>query len=151
MIRGPSGRPRDNRPMSIRDERGIIGDWLVKLAVGMAVFGVIAYDAGSIVVNHFTLDSGANEVARDVSTAVEASSRAGNYADSEIFELAKAEVNAEEGGVEGARVVRAGTHIDEAGIVHIRLRRVADTLIVKRIGAIESWARATADGQAGTG
>lgn len=136
--------------MSIRDERGIIADWLVKVVVGIAVFGVIAYDAGSILVNHFNLDSGANDVAIAVSTTVGTSSSARNYTDSEIFELAKAEVEAEDGGVEGARVLRVGTRIDETGVVHIRLRRLADTLIVKRIGAMESWARATADGQAGT-
>lgn len=135
--------------MSIRDERGIIADWLVKVVVGIALFGVIAYDAGSILVNHFNLDSGANDVAIAVSTTVGTGS-ATNYTDSEIFELAKAEVEAEDGGVEGARVIRVGTRIDETGVVHIRLRRLADTLIVKRIGAMESWARATADGQAGT-
>ena len=150
MIRRERGPSRDNRRMSIRDERGIIADWLVKVVVGIAVFGVIAFDAGSILVNYFNLDSGANDVAVAVSTTVGSSSAARNFTDSEIYELAKAEVEAEDGGVEGARVLREGTRIDETGIVHVRLRRVADTLIVERIGAIKKWARATADGQAGT-
>ena len=136
--------------MSIRDERGIVADWLVKLVIGFAIFGVIAFDAGSILVNYFTLDSGADDVAIGVSTTVGTSSAASNYTPDEIRELALAEVNAEDGGVDGARVLKEGTDIDEAGVVHIRLRRVADTLIVKRIGAIAKWARATADGQAGT-
>lgn len=141
---------RDNHPMSITDERGIVGDWFVKLLIGFAIFGVIAFDAGSILVNYFTLDSGADDVAVAVSTSVGASSRASNYTDEEIRQLALAQVNSEDGGVKGARVLRQGTYIDEAGIVHIRLRRVADTLVVKRIGPISKWARATADGQAGT-
>ena len=136
--------------MSIRDERGIVADWLVKLVIGFAIFGVIAFDAGSILVNYFTLDSGANDVAIAVSTTVGSSSAASNYTPAEIRDLALAEVNSEDGGVEGAKVLKEGTDIDEAGVVRIRLRRVADTLIVKRISAIAKWARATADGQAGT-
>ncbi len=134
----------------LRDERGIIGDWIVKVVLGMAIFAVIAYDAGSILVNYFTLDSGADDVAVAVSTTVVTSSNAAQYTDEEIFQLAKAQVNSEDGGVEGARVLREGTNIDDAGVVHIRLRRTADSLIVSRIGAIAKWARATSDGQAGT-
>ena len=150
MIRGGIHITRDNPRMLIRDERGIIADWFVKVIVGIAVFGVIAFDAGSILVNYFTLDSASDDIAIAVSTTVGSASAARNFTDAEIHELAKAEVEAEVGGIEGARVLRQGTRIDETGIVHIRLRRTADTLIVERIGAIENWARATADGQAGT-
>ena len=136
--------------MSIRSERGIVADWLVKLVIGFAIFGVIAFDAGSILVNYFTLDSGADDVAIAVSTTVGTASKAVNYTPEEIRRLAIAEVDDESGGVDGARVMKEGTDIDDGGVVHIRLRRVADTLIVKRIGAIAKWARATADGQAGT-
>lgn len=136
--------------MFIRDERGIVADWLVKIVIGLAVFGVIAYDAGSILVNHFTLDSSSNDIAVGVSTDIGAASRANQYTPDEVWRLAKARVEHEEEGVEGARVAKEGTFIDETGVVHIRLRRTADTLIVRRIGAIEDWARATADGQAGT-
>lgn len=136
--------------MLISDQRGIVADWLVKLVIGFAIFGVIAYDAGSILVNYFTLDSGADDMAIAVSTTVGAASTASQYTDDEIWRLAKTEVESEDVGVAGARVVRVGTAIDDTGVVTIRLRRVADTLIVRRIGAIEKWARATADGQAGT-
>lgn len=136
--------------MFIRDERGIVADWLVKIVIGLAVFGVIAYDAGSILVNHFTLDSSSDDIAVGVSTDIGAASRANQYTPDEVWRLAKARVEHEEEGVEGARVAKEGTFIDETGVVHIRLRRTADTLIVRRIGAIEDWARATADGQAGT-
>lgn len=135
--------------MSIRDQRGIVADWLVKLAIGFAIVGVVGFDAGSILVNYFTLDSGADDVAIAVSLTV-GSSGARNYTSDEIHRLALAQVNSEDGGVEGARVLRQGTGIDPSGVVHIRLRRVAETVIVKRIGAISEWARATSDGQAGT-
>lgn len=136
--------------MFIRDERGIVADWLIKIVIGLAVFGVIAYDAGSILVNHFTLDSSADDIAVGVSTDIGAASRANQYTPDEVWRLAKARVEDEEEGVKGARVAKEGTFIDETGVVHIRLRRTADTLIVRRIGAIEDWARATTDGQAGT-
>ncbi len=136
--------------MLIRDERGIIGDFFLKVILGLGIFAVVAYDAGSILVNYFTLDSGADDVAVVVSTSVGTSGNAAQYTDEEILQLAKAQVNSEDGGVKDARVLREGTMIDDAGIVHIRLRRVADTLIVSRIGPIARWARATADGQAGT-
>jgi hypothetical protein len=47
-------------------------------------------------------------------------------------------------------VLRRGTGIDDEGTITIRLRRVADTLVVGRIGAIEDWAKATTNGRAGT-
>lgn len=136
--------------MPITDQRGIVADWLVKLALGFAIVGVVGFDAGSILVNYFTLDSGADNVAIAVSLTVDQSGGPANYTSDEIRELAKAEVVSEDGGVEGARVLRRGTDVDGEGVVHIRLRRVADTLIVKRIGAISKWAQAIADGQAGT-
>lgn len=135
--------------MMMRDERGIVADWLVKILLGMAIFGVIAYDAGSIAVNYFTLDSSADDVAIAVSLSV-GSGAARNYTPDEIYRLAQAEVEAEDGGVADARVLREGTGISPDGIVHVRLTRVADTLIVKRIGPIKKRARATVDGQAGT-
>ena len=136
--------------MFIRDERGIVADWLIKIVIGVAVFGVIAYDAGSILVNHFTLDSSSDDIAIAVSVDVGEASGASQFTPDEVWRLATAYVEAEESGVIGARVSKVGTFVDDSGVVHVRLRRTADTLIVKRIGAIEDWARATANGQAGT-
>ncbi|HJR45220.1 MAG TPA: hypothetical protein VJ927_06400 [Actinomycetota bacterium] len=136
--------------MFTRDERGIVADWLVKIVIGLAIFGVIGYDVGSILVNTFTLDSAADDIAVGVSLDIGAASRASQYTPDEVWRLAKARVEDEDEGVEGARVAKEGTFIDPTGVVHIKLRRAASTLIVERIGAIEDWARATADGQAGT-
>lgn len=137
--------------MSIRSERGIVADWLVKLVIGFAIFGVIAFDAGSILVNYFTLDSGADDIAKSLSVTVAGTAgQTISVNDQEVFLMATEAANAEDGGVEGAKVLRKGTNIDDAGVIHVRLRRTATTLIVKRIGAISKWARATADGQAGT-
>lgn len=138
--------------MSMTDQRGIVADWLVKLVIGFAIFGVIAFDAGSILVNYFTLDSGADDVAKSISVTVAGTAgQSISVTDQEVVAMATEEVGAEEGGVDGARVLKKGTHIDEEGVIHVQLRRTASTLLVKRIAAIAKWARATAEGQAGTG
>jgi hypothetical protein len=133
----------------IRSERGIITDWLVKLAIGLAVVGVIGYDAGSILVNSFTLDTGATDLAVAVSTEITQGARR-NYRPEEIYALATEVLESGDTGVEGAKIVKDGTTMEADGTVVITLRRTADTLIVKRIGAIKDWARATASGQSGT-
>ena len=135
---------------SLRTERGIVASWLAKIVIGMAIFGVIAYDAGSIMVNFFTLDSAADDLAIAVSLEVGNRGNATNFTDPEIYDLAQDLVASPENGVEGAKVLRNGTSIDEEGVVHIKLRREADSLVVKRIGAIEDWAKATAEGSSGT-
>ena len=134
---------------SLRTERGIIASWLVKIVIGLAIFAFIAYDAGSILVNVFTLDSAAEDVAIAVSLEVTENLNT-HWSDEEIYELAQDIVADPDEGVENARVIENGTNIDDDGVIHVKLRRTADSLIVKRIGAIEDWARATGDGTSGT-
>ena len=132
-----------------RNEHGIIADWLAKFVIGLVVFGVILFDVGAILVNFFTLDSAADDVAVAVSTDVGAG-EINQFTDQEIFKMVKEVVASPDNGVQNARVMRRGTGIDEEGVITIRLRRVADTLVVSRIGAIEDWAQATTNGRAGT-
>jgi hypothetical protein len=132
-----------------QNEQGIIADWLVKLVIGFVVFGVILFDVGAILVNFFTLDSAADDVAVAVSTDVGAGED-NQFTDQEIFKMVKEVVDSPDNGVQDARVLRRGTGIDDEGTITIRLRRVANTLVVGRIGAIEDWARATTNGRAGT-
>jgi len=140
----------DNRlVIALRNERGIVASWLAKIVIGFVIFGVIAYDAGSIMVNFFTLDSGAEDLAIAMSLDI-TRANANQFTDEEVFDLATELVESPDNGVDGAKVLRKGTSIDDEGVVHVRLRRSADTLIVKRIGAIEDWAEATSDGSSST-
>lgn len=126
----------------MRNERGIIADWLIKLVVGFVVVGVILFDGGSILVNFFTLDNSADSIAVSVSTSI----AGGRDVPATVHEEEARELAQEE----GARLV--GFEIDrENRVVRVTLRRRADTLVVGRIGWISDWARATAEGQAGTG
>ena len=134
----------------LRSERGVVFDWLLKLLIGLAIFGVVGYDAGSILVNTFTLDSGADDIAIAVSTGITAGNK-GQFTDEQIYDLAVAAVDDPDIGVKDAKVLREGTGIDpQSGTVSIKLRRVANTLIVGRIGAIKHWATATAESSSTT-
>ncbi len=131
------------------DESGIIISWLVRVVLFLAVIGVVGFDLGSIVVNNVTLSSSAEEVAIEVSLSV-TEGRGGFFPDTRIYEMAVVVVEDESEGVEGARVVRKGTTLDEDGNVHIRLKRPAETLVMDLIGPLEKYTVATGNGQAGT-
>ena len=127
----------DNRNF-VRDERGVITGWFVKLLIGFAVLGVVIYDGGSIMVNLFTLDSRADEIAIELTTGVSPGS----------LTLAALEPRAREAAKEsGARL--SSIRIED-NIVYVELKRKASTLVVGRISFLEDWTRSTAQGQAGT-
>ncbi len=131
--------------MNIRDERGIIVNWLVKLLIALAVVGVMLFDAGSIAANFFGLDSTANDVAIQLSEEVSRSAGGGCFKTPALDASAKALAKEHE-----ARPVEVTVEQEPACIVRVTLRRRADTLIVGRIGPIKDWAVATADGQSGS-
>lgn len=126
--------------MDIRDERGVIVSWLVKLLAGFAVVSVVLFDAGSIAVNFFGLDSTADEIAVAVSLGI----RSGQPVDQRALD-AEAIALAEEA---DAKLVKV--EVDTEGRVHVHLKRVAKTLVIRLIGPVKHWARATAEGIAGS-
>ena len=130
--------PTSIGPKLLRDERGVIVGWFGKMLVGFIVVGIAIFDGGSILVNFFTLDSRADEIAVELTTGVSPGS----------LSLTSIEPQAREAAREsGARLISVTI---EGNIVHVTLRRRASTLIIGRIGPLENWTRATADGQAGT-
>ena len=131
-------RPTSIGPKLVRDERGMIVGWFGKVMVAFIIVGVVIYDGGSILVNFFTLDSRADEIAVELTTGVTPGSLNLTSIEPQAREAARAS---------GARLISVTI---EGNIVHITLRRRASTLIVGRIGLLEDWTRATADGQAGT-
>ena len=127
--------------MRIADERGVILNWIVRLILLLAIGGVILFDVGSIVVNFFTLDSTAQEVATQLSTDV--SSGELNSFNSRQLELAARATD-----LRGAKLVKIS--VNQESILELTIRRKATTLVVSRIGFIEDWAKATADARADT-
>jgi hypothetical protein len=126
--------------MNLSDERGILVSWLVKLLLGLAIAGVILFEAGAIAVNTFTLSSTANDIAIALSTSVQQS---GNP------NLGQIQTQAKELAKEAdAKLVDVELDTTER-IVRVTLRRRADTLIVQHFAAIAGWGKATAEGQSG--
>jgi hypothetical protein len=133
----------------LRDERGVILSWLLKILILVAVLAVVLFDFGSIGVNYVSLDSKADEVAIAVSITI-GSDPPEQFTDNEIFLLARDVVRDPAIGVAGAHVARTGTEIDEEGVVHIRLKRKARTLVAHYVSPFRDWINAWGDGQAGT-
>ncbi|HEX2057369.1 MAG TPA: hypothetical protein VHI71_03285 [Actinomycetota bacterium] len=139
--------------MSIRafaaDERGIVVSWLVRVVLGLAILGVVLFDAGSIVVNFFSLDGTADEVAvavaADLASGVDPVVNLRCNRRSRDVLCRKAYETAREKGVK-----IKSAYFDQQGVFHVELKRTADTLIVGRIGPIEDWATATASAQTDT-
>jgi hypothetical protein len=129
----------DSRSSPYDNEHGFIVDWLVRLAIWFVIVAVVLFDGGSILINFFTLDSTADEIAVQVTTDAMSGSLRVDTVQPQAADLAAAA---------GAELV--GVRV-EGNIAYITLRREADTLVVGRIGWIEDWARATAEGQAGIG
>lgn len=119
---------------AIRNERGVIGDWIIKVALVLAAVGVIVFDIGAIAVNAFGLNSTATDIANEIAPAP------GEVLTQQSVEREAAELAANA----GARVVKV-TFDRPNNRVSIRIRRQADTLVVGRIGPLEDWTRATAE------
>ena len=130
-----------------RDETGIVFAWLARVVVGLALAGVVLFDAGSIVVNFFSLDGATDEVALEVVTQVgsgaevvpnlDCTRRAVDPTCKAVYEVARAS---------DVRIVSA--RFDQEGVFHVETKRTAKTLLVGRIDAIEDWATATASAKA---
>jgi hypothetical protein len=120
----------------------VIGGWLVRVVVAFAVAAAVLYDAGSIAVNFFTLDSKADEIALSIATAV-TNDELPDTNPRAVTDQARMQARDA-----GAKLMRA--KIDSEGVLSIRLRRVATTLVVGRIGLLEDWTESTADARAGT-
>lgn len=128
--------------MDLRDERGVLLRWIVKLLLGLAIAAIVLFDVGAIAVNDFTLSSSATDIANALATSAQQSGSATpnqTQLETEGQELAKEA---------GAKLVSV-TVDTSARVVKVRLRRRAHTLIVNHIGPIKKWGRATADAQSG--
>ena len=127
---------------------------MVKVLIGLAIGGVIIYDAGSIAVNFFGLDSKADEIANEVATEIATGST--SQADLNALKTCSRRPTSHElcqllqkkAKEADAKLIKVT--VDLKNNLKVRLRKTADTLIVSRIGFIEDWGTATAEGRAST-
>ena len=134
----PAVRP-DNQDMHLaRDESGVVLSWLVKVLAIVALLGVVIFDAGSLAVNYFGLDSRADEIAFEAALLFDGPGAPSQRdLEDEVRKLARGS---------GARTLEVTT---TEGKLRIRIRRRARTLIVSRIDFIKKWGIATVEGSAG--
>jgi hypothetical protein len=121
----------------------VIG-WLARLLVGLAVSALILYEFGAIAFNHVTLDGTANDIAREVASSLPQHNATAPASLTRVA-LPLAATPAREA---RARVVAIS--LDDRGVLHVRLRRPARTLLVRRIDALRKYGRADVTGTATT-
>lgn len=124
----------------MRDERGLIASWLGRVVVGLALFGVALFDSGAIAWNYFALDSAADDIAAALSTEITDRSLKGPAAIEAEARALAADA--------GAKLVEA--RLEPAGVLYVRLKREAKTIVVSRVEPARRWGVARAEGRAGT-
>lgn len=134
----PNGGPAD--PSGVRHARGDRGDivlgWLTKLVVVLGVLGLVAFDAIAVAQGRF-------QAADRAATA--ASAAADEYKASRDVQRA---YNAASATVTGDDTIEGSTfQVAQDGTVTLRLRHVATTLILSRIGPLKNWAVAVETGR----
>jgi 3-dehydroquinate dehydratase len=105
----------------LRDERGIVVNWMAKLVIFLALVGVAIYDVSALAVNAFQLDSLVDEIAVTVSTS------AGDGRS--LFELEKEAKKIARR--QDAKLVDLEVD-DEEEVVRVTVRREAKTMVVSR-------------------
>lgn len=114
----------------IRDERGQVGSWLIKLLVVLAIVGFILVEFGAVVINRLQAGDIAGQAASEAGLVY---SNTGNIQAA----AERAEEFVEEN---GAELVDAEV-MDQRMVV--TLRKEAATRVIDRIGALEGLTEVT--------
>lgn len=126
----------------MRNQDGVVLDWLLRIVVVGGVMTVLLFDAGAILVNNVQLQATADEVASEVSTSM----MEGAIPPADKLALRNA---ARALALPlGAKVARAT--VDPEGVFHLRLKRDANSIVAGRIGALQGLTEGTASGEAPT-
>ena len=111
---------------------GIITGWLLKLVISLAIFGVVAFEAGAIVVAKVTIE----DIAGDAVAAAAQEYRTTHNAD-------EAEQAAREVAQAKGAVLQAFSVVENGNAVVVTVSKPAKTLFIHRIGVTKSWAVAS--------
>lgn len=106
---------------------GIVTGWLLKLVLSLAIFGLVAFEAGAIVVAKVTIES----VAGDVLTEAKGAYGSNDAEQAEATARAVAERN--DATLESFEVVEDGNAIV------VTVSKKAKTLWLHRVGFAEDW------------
>jgi hypothetical protein len=124
-----------------QDERGVIVTWMARIVVWFAIVGVLLFDVSAIMVNYVGLESSTRDVANSLAREIAQERSPSNQ--TQLVASARSLTRAA-----GARLMNV--RIDPEGVLHVRTKRSANTLIVSRVEALREWGRATATARAAT-
>jgi hypothetical protein len=120
------------RRVRTEDRGDIIGSWLVRVTLGLAVAGVVLFDAISIGSAKISLQDTAQGAAREAVDATEAGADpAAAYAAAQTYATEQNALN---------HVDPADLVVGEDGSVTLEVGRTAPTLVVERVRWIADWA-----------
>jgi hypothetical protein len=121
------------------DERGFVAGWAVKLALFLALLGIVIYDGAAVAVNMFQLDGISHDVAVEVTEA------AGDHISPLLLERSAKKIAKEH----GASLVGVELSQDKE-ILRVTIRRDADTVVINRVDQISHWGQTSATGKSFT-
>ena len=107
---------------------GIVTGWLLKLIVSIAIVGVVAFEAGAVVVAHVTAESAANDIATEAGFVVGRGGRADDAKDAARAEAAK----------HGVTLTGFSVTADRE-FVSVQIEKKAKTLVLHRLSWTKSW------------
>ncbi len=136
MVR--SGPAVPGLPRRARDRGDIVVGWLVRVVVGVAVVGVILFDAISVGAAKMSVTDQAVEAARA------ASDNWLNHHDQQAaFDAAWRAATAANA---ANRVDTTTFRVEPNGTVHLTLERTAPTLVLHLVGPLDYWADVSSEG-----
>ncbi len=109
------------------DRGDIVLGWLLKLLVSLAIVGVVAFEAGAVLVARVNADTAANEVANEAAFA----GRSGD--EQAVHDAASAEAAKQK-----VKLIEA-TLSDDGKAVTVTVEKRAKTLFLDRISPTRSW------------
>lgn len=107
---------------------GIVTGWLLKLVLSLAIVGVVAFEAGAVVVARVGIEDIAGQA---VAAAADEYRRSGNRGDAELAARGEAETR-------GA-VLESFSVVEGGKAVVVTVSKPAKTLFLHRIGPTEDW------------
>lgn len=122
----------------MNERGGIITGFFLKLVVGLALLGIVLFEAGAVIAAKVQVDGVAVTAAQDA---------AAQYGKDQNIDSARA-VAAQDCTTSGATLVSIDVSSD-GGIVTVTVRKIAKTFLIQHIGPLARWRIATATQQAG--
>ena len=114
----------------------MISRWLLKLVIGIALVGLVAFELGSPLVTKAILDGQAHDAANDA---------AHEYFQSHDTDKAQQAASQDAAG-DHAKLTRFA--VDDQGVVRVTLSKEAKSYVLHRIDQMKSWYDVTASASA---